>query len=80
MKSGKMLHVIFAAARTRAVIVTTTEERADKTRKYADEVLKGTGLVPPVVIVHKHVPKPNDGLKPQICILDEYWKQEENFA
>lgn len=77
MRSGKMLQVIFAAARLRAVIVTTTEERADKIRKYADVVLKGTGLESPDVIVHKHVPKPNDGLKPQFCVIDEFWKQEE---
>lgn len=77
MRSGKMLQAIFAAARLRAVIVTTTEERAEKIRKYADEVLKGTGLELPDVIVHKHVPKPNDGLKPQFCVLDEFWKQEE---
>jgi hypothetical protein len=77
MRSGKMLQVIFSAARLRAVIVTTTEERAEKILKYADEVLKGTGLESPDVIVDKYVPRPNDGLKIQFCVLDEFWKQEE---
>lgn len=77
MRSMKLAHVVLSAAITQGVIVTTTEERAEKLRNFAEEVCRGTGLRPPEVRVFSPRPTPNDGLKVTYTVLDEFWKQEE---
>ena len=77
MRSGKKTYVVLSAAITQGVLITNTEERAEKLRKFADEVCKGTGLRPPEVRVFSPRPNPNDCIKVTFTILDEFWKQEE---
>lgn len=77
MRSMKLAHVVLCAAITQGVIVTTTEERAEKLRNFAEEACRETGLRPPEVRVFSPRPTPNDGLKVTYTVLDEFWKQEE---
>jgi hypothetical protein len=72
-----MAHIVLSAAITQGVLITTTEERAEKLRNFAEEVCRGTGLKAPEVRVYSRRPTPNDGLKVTFTVIDEFWKQEE---
>lgn len=73
MRSGKLACAVLSAAITQGVLITTTEERAEKLCNFADEICRGTGLKPPEVCVYY---SPNDMPKVTYTFLDEFWKEE----